>query len=801
MKKTQIIEMLKNFRKNFVTFISIVLFVSFGMAAYLGLEWSRESLEDSFGSYFREGNLQEIEFACITGIDDEGMAFLDTVPGLDEKEGRYEAYRFMTVNGQKKQIHVFSVTDRINRITFLEGEMPENGTEILIEKAFAESCELKIGDIVDFNPEDGEALMMKGSRFTVSGIVKTAEYTSIYPDTYGVNPLTGCAVQGIMYLDRMAFNTAILPGYSSVLIRCGELENESLFTDLYNQRMNELTDRIRNTLEQHFSEKTISLTPKSANPSYVSAKTLIDVFGRLRLPLAGLFVIVGILVCFFSVTRNVYDQSKLIGTRKALGFYRREILISFLAFSLLSSLLGITAGAVFARFAVEGVLDPVIQADYPFSRILYVFNMKDVLWFGLLETLLILLATLLASEKTLKKSAYSLLTGADDHVFSRKFYMKTRLFQGLSAYGKTIVNNLFSEPWRVMSTVVGVMGITALIACSLSLNDFIQRSFDKQMNEVSKYDTVLYVEQDEESTMAIEACLTSEGMSHSSVMSTYVTIAAPDGQRITTSIYVVDDETAFLDLFCLHDGKNRYDHINGLCSSVSYRNEFGNNPGETMSLIDAFGQVHETEIAGFFDYFLIQNQLVIDKATYEEKLGGTFAVNTVLLKRGTTALSTLEEELAGMDGFIHAEDFAKTARVSFDSFAAVFTLVVGVYIMLAVLMAFIVIMNLLDMMISEKKYELIVLMINGFRSGRVKAYICADTAILTLFGTILGLALGIVMGNLSLDAYNTASICFDGGISVPATLTAVGLTVFLVLIVTVINVRKIDRFKLRDINE
>lgn len=800
MKKTRIIELFKNFRKSFVTFFSIVLFVSFGLASFLGLEWSRESIADSFRNYFEEGRLQEYELSCRNGIGSGDMDYLKTVPQIDEAEGRYEVFLFWNSSGQKLQIHVYSITERLNRITALEGRMPAEEDEILVEKAFAEKYGIRAGDTIIFSEEEEDILLLKKSSFTVSGIVKTAEYTSVYSDTYGVNPLTGCAVKGMMYLNEDAFRTEWFPGYSSVLLRCGGLEGEPLFTDAYNARAISVADDLREELDGHFNGNYLSLTSKAANPSYISAKSIVDIFARLRIPLAGLFVIVGALVCFFAVSRNVFDQTRLIGMKKALGFYKKEIMDSLLIFSLLSTAAGILLGTVLARYVIESVLVRAIQSDYPFNRILYVFSLKDVLLFAAFEAAIILSATFFASNSMLKKTANSLLAGGPVYSFKERAYMRTRAFRKLSVLGKTILNNMLSEPRRALSTIVGILGITALVVCSLSLNNFIQYSFDRQTSEITKYDTVLYVDQDPESTRETEDYLESEGIPCSGIMSTYVTITAPDGQELLTSIYVVEDDVAFLRLFDLHDGKNSFDTLDGLYSSVSYREEFDLVPGDSMELSDAFGQTHSIPVAGYFDYYLVQNQLIIDKSSYEKEFGASFEVNSILLDRGDIPLQTLTRDLADQKGFINADDYYALARESFDGFAAVFLLVLGLYIAIAVLMALIVVMNLLDMFIMEKKYELIVLRINGFRPRQTKKYIYFDTAVLSVVGTLLGLALGIIMGNASLDAYRTASIYFEGGIDLPAVLMGISITFVLVVTVTVLSTKKIDHFKLGDIN-
>ncbi len=803
MKKTQFIEMLKNFKKSFVTFFCIVVFVAFGIAAYLGLDWSKQAIGESFETYFQEGNLQEFELSYLYGITDSDIEYLETIPEFGEMEGRYVSYRFLNNDGQKQQIHLYSITDNVNKFTYLEGSLPTTDNEILVEKTYAEVNGIKIGDEIEFSSEgDYTDYQLKNDKFVVKGITKSAEYTSKFVRNFGINPTTGCEISGIMYLTKDAFSKTAYPGYSSVLIKCDKMSSEELFGDEFGRNASELTDSVKEKLGEHFQKKYLSLTPKSANISFVAAKTIADVFEGLRVPLAGLFVLVGALVCYFAISRNVFDQSKLIGTKKALGFHKGEILASMMLFSLISAVLGIILGVILARIGLEPILLSAVQENYSFNKIIYIWDIKEIIIFGLGELAIILLVTYIASRRILRRSANSLLTGNNVKSFKERLYMKTAGYNKMSGIGKIVINNILSEPRRVLSTIVGVMGITALIVCSISLNDFIQASFGRQMTEVTKYDTILYINQDKADKAGIEKYLDSKNIQSSEMMATFVTIKTPDDQRIWSPIYVVEDQNSFLKLFDLHDGKNKVENIDGLYSSFSYINEYGWNPGDEMEVI-AFlnGQTYTLEIKGAFDYYLLQNHLIIDKDTYEKECDGEYNTNAILINRGNVSIEELTGELSEYEGFVCVSDYYGYSKSTFDSFASVFAIIVGVYIVLAVAMAFIVIMNLLDMFIKEKKYELIVLMVNGFKAKQVKAYIYIDTIILTIVGTALGLLLGFITGNISLDAaYNSACVYVQGGFDAQACIAGVGLTFLLVFIVLILSIRKISKFKLSDIN-
>lgn len=820
MKKTRLVEMLRGFRQQRVIFISIVLFVGFGMGAFLGLTWSSDSMIKTVDGYYTDGKWADLEVTYAYGLSEEDVDFLAGLQGIDSVEGRYEDYRFLEKDGNRFQIRIVSLTDSHNLPTWLSGTLPEKADEIAVEQSFAQKNNIQIGEEISLDPSGNHNIFqagLTGQRFRVTGVMKTAEYLSTYADTYGVDPGTGCPVNGIMFVSKAAFSAENGEGFSGVLAGFGHGEEPSYFSPAYRDQLKEIQSGTKAALDEHFSKKYEDLsrlpglstaenygygfTLSTANASYVGVDTLVKVFGELRYSLCGLFVIVGILVCFFAVSRNVYEQTKLLGTKKALGFFNREIRASLMLFSALSTVTGIVAGILGARYLVASALVEAMKESYAYNQSLFAVDVPQALGFGAAELVIMLSTTALASRTILKRSANSLLTGAKEAACSHRRYMDTKLYQRLSEFRKTIVNNLFSDPKRVCATVVGIMGITALVVSSVSLNDFIQDSFLRNAEEITKYDTVIYLRQESEDAEKIRGDLAEKGMDSATIMSTYVTLNTPDDQHIAVSLYVVEDNESFLSLFDLHSGADHAELLDGLYSSVSYREEYHPGPEDAVMLTDALGQEHAFRHVTFFDYYLIQNQFIIDKKTYEDTFGNEYGANTILCQRGDNSFETLKEDLSGYDGIVSISDYYATSKESFDSFAAIFVLVVGVYILLAILMALVVVMNLIVMFIREKKREIIILMINGFERRDAKRYIYLDTIFLTIIGMIFGLILGVLMGNLSLAAYRTASIYFEGGIDWKACLAGMGITAALSFLVSVFSLRTVDSLTLSDINK
>jgi putative ABC transport system permease protein len=115
-------------------------------------------------------------------------------------------------------------------------------------------------------------------------------------------------------------------------------------------------------------------------------------------------------------------------------------------------------------------------------------------------------------------------------------------------------------------------------------------------------------------------------------------------------------------------------------------------------------------------------------------------------------------------------------------------------------MALIVLLNLDVMFVSEKKRELIVLMINGFSTKDAKAYIYRDSIVLTVIGILLGIVLGSFMGGITVAALEPDLAYYHKGFNeIAALIGAVGAGTFAVAVL-LYALRMIPRFNLTDIN-
>ena len=92
-------------------------------------------------------------------------------------------------------------------------------------------------------------------------------------------------------------------------------------------------------------------------------------------------------------------------------------------------------------------------------------------------------------------------------------------------------------------------------------------------------------------------------------------------------------------------------------------------------------------------------------------------------------------------------------------------------------------------------------MINGFSRKDTKRYIYSDIIVLTIIGTIIGAFIGTYVGNLAVSAFETnTTLILKQANMLAIALGTIGSFV-LTFVVSLISLRKIDKFSLTDINK
>ena len=421
---------------------------------------------------------------------------------------------------------------------------------------------------------------------------------------------------------------------------------------------------------------------------------------------------------------------------------------------------------------------------------------------ALVELVLVLGATYLACRQILKQHAVELLRGEKPPEGKARFYEKWDTWDKLTLFVQTIVNNCVNDKRRLQSTIVGVAGCTALIVTAITLNNDVMKSYDRQYEEVYGFNAITYADSDPEDAVDnLEAALESEGFPSAQVISKGYLMEQPNGESGAMNVVVPFDGDAFAQLYHVNPKTDGALDLSGEGAWVTqaYAEHLGAKVGDVIILEGGDGEKHEIPILGVYEFWLTNNEMVMGKDYYEKEFGKA-SPNAVYSQIGDTAIADVEQAINGIDGFYSIVDDAALQHGNFESFSSVSNAGVIIYLILAVIMAVVVLLNLNVMFIAEKKRELIVLMINGFSVKDARHYISYDTIVLTALGIIVGLALGCIMGSITVASVEPVTGVFMKDVDGWAVLSGILGSAILAVIMCLIALHRINKFELTDIN-
>ena len=543
---------------------------------------------------------------------------------------------------------------------------------------------------------------------------------------------------------------------------------------------------------------------RTDNPSVATAKFYAQSSRRLCYSMALLFVFVGLMVCFTSITRSINESQTIAGVQKALGFRSREILAHYMAYSLLAAAIGVLVGYALGFFGIESVVNDAYAKLYVIGAITNVYVVPEALVIAVVELALIALATWLPCRKLLRRPAVELLKGENYAGGRTRFYEKWRVWQRMSLYTQTTVNNLMNDGARIIATLVGITGCTALIVMSLSLRSSILSTPVRHFERIWIYDASLVSDTAVPGGhQALEQVLDESGADYTSVRREAVYIRDETGTLNKADLIVPEDAEdlrAFIHLDDYRTGRPLSLTDDGVIVSYTYAKHYGLKAGDSLHLLDTAGRSHDCVVSGISQHYLSSMQVVMTPSCYQHLMGWAAQSNTLYLRYGAADRNAVAQKLQTTEGYFSLTDESAKWIAKFQEFSGSVMLVVYIGLSLSVTMALLVLLNLNIVCVNEKTNELVVMRINGFSIRAVKAYLYRDNIVLTALGILGGVGIGLALGRCVLEILQKIGDNFYTTPNLTDCLIGAGLAALFSLATNLIALRRVNTLSVSDLS-
>lgn len=214
------------------------------------------------------------------------------------------------------------------------------------------------------------------------------------------------------------------------------------------------------------------------------------------------FLLVAVMMSLTAMARMVEEDRGLIGTYTGLGYGRLAVASRYLLFALLACLIGGGFGLIVGFLGIPAFLLVVLRGLYvmPDVRLEYdwLYGTAGVALF----VVGVLAATVYACAQEMRQKPSSLMRPKAPRAGSRILLERIKpLWNRMSFLGKVTARNIFRFKSRLIMTVGGVAGCTALIVCGLAINDTVAALGAKQYQDVYQYDLMVVANDDDADAM------------------------------------------------------------------------------------------------------------------------------------------------------------------------------------------------------------------------------------------------------------------------------------------------------------
>lgn len=210
------------------------------------------------------------------------------------------------------------------------------------------------------------------------------------------------------------------------------------------------------------------------------------------------FMIVVFLMSLNTMTRMIEEERGEIGLYVSLGINKLKIVSSYMFYVLIATSLGLIIGLSIGYNAVPHLLYSVYEANFIIPKLNTYIEIIPCISIILITILLMVIVTIITINKNFKYMPATLLR--PEAPKKGKKYFRERIpfiWKRLSFTWKVTIRNLFRYKKRIIMTILGISGCTALLLTGFGIRDSVSSLIDIQYNNIHKYDAMLILKDEQ----------------------------------------------------------------------------------------------------------------------------------------------------------------------------------------------------------------------------------------------------------------------------------------------------------------
>ena len=797
-------------KDNYKRFLSLICMAFLGVGFYAGIQSSSPDMLKTLDNFYDENNVYDISVISNVGLTEDDLLKLSKIKNVELAINIQEKDSYLEIEENNYVVKLIEYNSQMNNVYIKDGRLPKNNNEVSVDNALLENNNLKLGDNITID----------GKKYSIVGNVISPLYFS------AERPNSNLGSGKVDYYIYVYNGSLDLEAYSNIYITVKGakkyLTNSDSYKKLINNvkkdidlikdkqqdiRYDELYSDIIETSEMYgisideskFIKPKWYIYDRLDNTSYKELINASDNLKKIGNIFPIIFFAISVLVSLISMMRMIEEDRVENGTLKSLGYNSFHITLKYVIYSLLATTIGSSVGAIFGSYMIPNVIWNIYKKIFFIPKFIYLLK-SDYNALGLWICILCICGTsIIVCIKNLREVPANLMRPKAPK--SGKKILLERInfiWKKLKFSDKITIRNIFRYKSRVITTILGIAGCTALILAGFGLKDSIKDVIDFQFNNIIKYDKMLMTNESINQIDIEKELLNDDKVeNYTNVNTQNIKVLFNDEQHEVTMI-TPDDFNSISKSISLIDLKtnNIIDNISDNSCIISEKTAklLDIDVGDKISLLDNDNNKYDIKVSYIIKNYINQ-YLYINKNTYNN-LFNNYKINSILI-----SLKEEDKNSKDFDKKYISNGYALTIvdiddiKSSMSDMLSSIDSIVAILIIAAASLAFVVLYNLSNINISERKREIATLKVLGFYQSEVDKYINRETVLLTILGIGIGLLFGSYLSHFIISTCEPDYIMFDRHVYTLSYFYSLFITVIFTIIVTIVthfNLKKIN---------
>ena len=383
----------------------------------------------------------------------------------------YENYYIEATLDNESTMRFFKNREEINKVCLMKGELPKAAGEIAIDRMYADNNQLAVGDTIT----SGE------HSWKITGLVALSDYSCLFQNNsdsmfdavkFGVGVVTPEEFDTLNQ-DKLQYNYS----WKYEQEPADEVEEKEISEDL----MEEIGKIV--SLE--------SFVPRYTNQAITFTGE--DMGGDKAMMIMLLYIIMVIMAFVFGITisNTIRKEAAVIGTLRASGYTRRELISHYMTLPVLVTLAGALAGNVLGYTVLKNVCAAMYYGSYSLPTYETVWNAEAFLLTTVIPVLIMLVVNFCVLRHKLRLSPLKFLRR---DLSGKKQKRAMRLSPHIKIFSRFRLRVIFQNMSNYLVLFIGILFANLLLMFGLLLPSVLSHyQTEIQKNMLANYQYMLQV--------------------------------------------------------------------------------------------------------------------------------------------------------------------------------------------------------------------------------------------------------------------------------------------------------------------